>query len=106
MTVKLLIDSTTDLPAEWLAKWDIPVLAAFVNFGDESFPDDGKSLSKPEFYRRLAHGKGLPTTAAPSAGVTQQLMRQQLDKAEHLVAFAVASQFSSIYNTMRLAAQE
>jgi DegV family protein with EDD domain len=106
MTVKLLVDSTTDLPAEWLAKWDIPVLAAFVNFGDESFPDDGIALPRPEFYRRLESGKGLPTTSAPAPGTAQKLMRQQLEKAEHLVAFALASQFSSIYNTMRLAAQE
>ncbi len=105
MTVKLLVDSTTDLPAEWLAKWDIPVLAAYVNFGDESFPDDGVALPRPEFYRRLEMGKGLPTTSAPAPGMAQKLMRQQLEKAEHVVAFALASQFSSIYNTMRLAAE-
>src|SRR5258708_16267374 len=106
MTVKLLVDSTTDLPAEWLAKWDIPVVAAYVNFGDESFPDDGIALPRHEFYRRLEMGKGLPTTSAPAPGMAQKLMRQQLGKAEHVVAFAVASQFSSIYNTMRLAAEE
>jgi DegV family protein with EDD domain len=33
-------------------------------------------------------------------------MRQQLDKAEHVVFFAVASAFSSLYNTVRLAAQQ
>jgi DegV family protein with EDD domain len=105
-TVKLMVDSTTDLPPEWLAKWDIPVLTAYVNFGEESFPDDGISLTRAEFYRRLATARVLPKTSAPSPGMAQQLLRRQLEKAEHVVAFIVASQFSSLYNTVRLAAQD
>ncbi len=105
-TVKLMVDSTTDLPPEWLAKWDIPVLTAYVNFGDESFPDDGVSLTRAEFYRRMVVSRVLPKTSAPSPGQAQQLLQRQLDKAEHVVAFVVASQFSSLYNTVRLAAQD
>jgi DegV family protein with EDD domain len=104
--VKLMVDSTTDLPPEWLAKWDIPVLTAYVNFGEESFPDDGVSLTRTEFYRRLAVARVLPKTSAPSPGMAQQILRRQLEKAEHVVAFIVASQFSSLYNTVRLAAQD
>jgi len=104
--VKLIVDSTTDLPLEWLAHWDIPVLAVYVNFGEESFLDDGIALPKAEFYRRLAASRSLPTTSAPAPGVAQQLMRRQLDNAEHVVFFTVASRFSSLYNTVRLAAQD
>lgn len=104
--VKLIADSTCDLPPEWVARWDIAILHVYVNFGSESFPDDGIALPRAEFYRRLVAGKGLPTTAAPSPGTAQVLIEKQLAKAEHVVAFAVASQFSSVYNTLRLAAQE
>lgn len=104
--VKLIVDSTNDLPAEWLARWDVAVLTAFVNFGEESFLDDGIALPKAEFYRRLTTSRVLPSTAAPAPGMAKQLIRQQLEKAEHVVAFTVASQFSSIYNIVRLAAQE
>jgi DegV family protein with EDD domain len=38
--------------------------------------------------------------------MAQQLLQQQLDKAEHVVAFGVASRLSSLYNTIRLAAQD
>jgi DegV family protein with EDD domain len=104
--VKLIVDSTNDLPAEWLARWDVGVLNCYVNFGDESFLDDGIALPKAEFYRRLTTSRVLPSTAAPAPGTAQQLIRQQLEKAEHVVAFTVASQFSSIYNIVRLAAEE
>src|SRR5712664_3132537 len=98
--VKLIVDSTSDLPPEWLTHWDIPVLAVYVNFGEESFLDDGIALPKAEFYRRLAGSRALPTTSAPAPGVAEQLMRRQLDKAEHVVFFTVASHFSSLYNTV------
>lgn len=104
--VKLIADSTCDLPPVWVARWDVAILPVYVNFGSESFPDDGIALPRPEFYRRLMAGKGLPTTSAPSPGIAQTLIEKQLGKAEHVVAFAVASQFSSVYNTFRLAAQE
>ncbi len=104
--VKLIVDSTTDLPPEWLAHWDIPVLAVYVNFGEESFLDDGIALPRAEFYRRLAASRALPTTSAPPSGVAQRLMKKQLEQAEHVVFFTVASTFSSLYNTVRLAAQE
>jgi DegV family protein with EDD domain len=104
--VKLIVDSTNDLPSEWLVRWDVAVLTAFVNFGEESFLDDGIALPKAEFYRRLTTSRVLPGTAAPAPGTAQQLIRQQLENAEHVVAFTVASQFSSIYNIVRLAAQE
>jgi DegV family protein with EDD domain len=104
--VKLMTDSTCDLPREWLARWDVAVLAVYVNFGTESFLDDGIALPRADFYRRLAASRTLPTTSAPASGVAQDLMRQQLAQAEHLVVFTVASPFSSLYNTVRLTAQE
>src|SRR5262245_542479 len=104
--VKLIVDSTADLPPEWLAHWDIPVLAVYVNFGEESFLDDGIALPRAEFYRRLAASRALPTTSAPPPGVAQQLMQKQLEKAEHVVFFTVASTLSGLYNTVRLAAQD
>jgi DegV family protein with EDD domain len=102
--VKFVVDSITDLPAEWLARWDIPVFGCYVNFGEESFVDI--ELPKPEFYRRLAAASSLPRTSAGAPGVAKALIAKQLENAEHVVAFAVASQLSSIYNTIRLAAEE
>ncbi|MEP7287203.1 MAG: DegV family protein [Chloroflexota bacterium] len=103
--VKIVADSTCDLPPEWVARWDIRLLYPYVNFDDESFIDDGKALPKSEFYKRLAAGKGLPKTAAFAPGTAQEVIAQQLETAEHVVAFAVASHLSSIYNTIRLAAE-
>ncbi len=103
--VKIVVDSPSDLPAEWIKQWDIAVVPAFVNFGQESIPDDGVTLSRAEFYRRLADAKELPGTSAPPAAIAEQIISDQLAKAEQVVVFTVASQFSSLYNSMRVAAE-
>ncbi len=103
--VKFVVDSTCDFPAEWAARWDIEVVPAFVNFEHESFPDDGVALPRTEFYRRMAASSKLPTTAAMPPGLAQEAIHKQLARAEHVVVFTLAAQFSGIYNTMVLAAK-
>jgi DegV family protein with EDD domain len=104
--VGLVTDSSGDVPSEWLARLNVPVIPAFINIGEESYPDDGIALPHDEFYRRLALAKPLPTTSAPPPGLAQEILRRALDEAEHVVAITVAAPFSSIHNTVRLAAQQ
>jgi DegV family protein with EDD domain len=104
--IKFVCDSAADLPAAWRARWEISVIPVFVNFGAESFPDDGVSLTHDEFYRRLAESKVTPTTSAPSAGVAADVLRQALSEADHVIAFTISPAVSSTYNAVRLAAQQ
>jgi DegV family protein with EDD domain len=103
--VKVLVDSPADIPPAWVQRLDIGVIPAFVNFGAESFADDGLALTRADFYRRLAEAKTLPTTSAPPAATAEKIMTDYLEKAEHLIVFTVARQFSSLYNSIRLAAE-
>ncbi|MBO9308238.1 MAG: DegV family protein [Chloroflexi bacterium] len=104
--IKFVCDSAIDLPAAWRARWNISLIPVFVNFGDESFPDDGVSLTHDEFYRRLAESKVPPTTSAPSAGVAADVLSQALSEANHVIAFTISSAVSSTYNAVRLAARQ
>ena len=103
---RVVVDSTADLPSEWLAHYDIRVIPAYVNFGTESFPDDGVALTHAEFYRRVAETRGHPTTAAPSLGVTLEILRTALEGVEQVLALTISSSFSGINNVFNLAAKE
>ncbi len=103
--VKIIVDSPSDIPPEWRAKWDIAVIPAFITFGMESYPDDDSALPKAAFYKRLAESKTLPGTAAPPADLAEAIIRAQLAGAEQVIVFTVAHQFSSLYNSIRLAGQ-
>jgi DegV family protein with EDD domain len=102
--VKIAVDSPSDLPPAWREKWKIAMIPCFVNFGTEGFPDDGVSLTRAEFYRRLAEAKTLPTTSAPPSETAEEILRGHLADTEQVIVFTVAQQFSSLYNSIRLAA--
>ncbi len=104
-TIKIVTDSTADLDPRWVERYDIQIVPAFVNFEDESFPDDGIAITRPDFYVRLAQTSKLPTTAAPPPGLAEEAFRKALEGADHVVALSVAAALSSIYDGMALAAR-
>lgn len=101
--IKIAVDSPCDLPPDWVKKWNIAVIPAFVVFGTESFPDDG-TLTREQFYKRLAEAKTLPGTSAPPSDMAEGILKQHLADAEQVIVFTVAHEFSSLYNSIRLAA--
>jgi DegV family protein with EDD domain len=105
MTIRVVTDSTSDVDAKWLDAYNIRVVPAFIQFGDESFADDGEEMPPAEFYRRLAASETLPTTSAPSVGLTEQVLREALDEAEHVISISLSANISGINNVMNLAAQ-
>jgi len=104
--IAIVVDSAADIPAALVERWKITVIPAFINFGPESYPDDGVAMPRSEFYRRLAEAKVMPTTSAMPLGLAVEAYIKALERAERLLVFAVASSLSSIYNTLALAAAQ
>ena len=67
MTVRIVTDSTADLPLEFAHALGISVVPLSVIFGEEVFRE-GVEISHDLFYDKLVSGKELPTTSAPSVG--------------------------------------
>jgi DegV family protein with EDD domain len=104
-SVKIIADSIADLDPQWLEQYDIRIVPAFVNFGDESFPDDGVSLTREEFYARLEQAGELPTTSAPPPGIAEAAFEDALSTADHVIALTVSADLSSINESLTLAAR-
>ena len=64
MPIKIVTDSTCDLPEEIVAQHGITVVPLYINFGSESYLD-GVDLSREAFYARLPDCDPPPTTAMP-----------------------------------------
>lgn len=103
-TVKIVTDSTADLDTKWVKEYDIRVIPAFVNFGEESFADDGIAITRQAFYVRLKEAPELPTTSAPPPGISESAFRELLEDADHVIALTVAASLSGIHGGMVLAA--
>jgi DegV family protein with EDD domain len=100
--IRFVTDSTCDIPAELVAQWKIGVVPCFVNYGDNSYADDGRELNRDTFYQQLPSIRPHPTTAAPPPGLAEQIIRETAQDADHLIVITAPAKLSAIYNTMRL----
>jgi len=69
--VKIVTDSSCDLPQDLVDELGIEIVPLTVRFGDDEFVDRVQ-LSTTEFWARSAASDKLPETAAPSPGAFQQ----------------------------------
>jgi fatty acid-binding protein DegV len=64
MTVKVVTDSTADLPAEIARELDITVVPAYINIKGHSYRD-GVDITQDEVYRELVESDTPITTSQP-----------------------------------------
>lgn len=106
MTIRVVTDSTCDLPEATRAAHDITVIPLFINIGPQSYRD-GVDLSRQEFYRQLPHYPHHPTTAAPSLGMFRETYERLADEgATEVLSIHISSSLSSTVDAARLAAQQ
>lgn len=106
MKIGLVTDSTADIPVEVQGQYGIEVVPALINIGGRSY-EDGREITREEFYTRLPGLKPPPTTSAPSVGAFQVKYEKLLrEGAERVVSIHAANSLSGIFNAARLAAQE
>ncbi len=101
--VRLVTDSTADIPAELAAELGITVVPLQVIFGSESFRD-GVDLSSEEFFRKLPEAEELPTTSQPSIGEFQEVYRRLAEETDHVLSIHLSSGFSGTVGAAEQAA--
>ena len=102
--VKIVTDSTADIPEELATELEITIVSCNVHFGLEAYRD-GLDLSKEEFYARLKTSPTLPTTSAPAAGLFEAIYRKLASETDQILSIHLASALSAIYNSACLGAE-
>ena len=102
MPIRLVTDSTCDLPPDVVLRYGVLVVPAVLNMEGKSYRD-GTDISRADYYARLPGLKTLPTTAAPAAGEFEAVYRQCGDA--EVVSVQLASQLSGMFNAARLGAE-
>jgi DegV family protein with EDD domain len=104
MTVRIVTDSTCDLPPEVIAEHKIAVVPLYINFGTESYRD-GVDLTRDQFYARLPESHPSPTTSAPgTAAIVEHYQRLIADGASGIVSIHIGSSLSNVFNVAQMAA--
>ncbi len=101
--VRIVTDSTADIPAELIADLGITVIPLQIIFGSETFRD-GVDLTAEQFFERLPQEKELPTTSQPSVGEFQQAYEALAEETDRVLSIHLSEKFSGTINSARQAA--
>jgi len=102
--IGFVTDSTSDIPVEEAAKYEIGIVPAMIIFGGKSLRD-GVDISRSELYRRMATDRLLPTTSSPSVGAFEDTFESMLTRGfQKVLSIHPASNLSGIFNSARVAA--
>ena len=106
MQIGLLTDSNSDLPQDFIQRYNIEVIPNTLVLEGRGYLD-GIEISRSEFYQRLPDLKQTPTTAAPSQTEFSARYRKLFTAGcEHIIGIFTAEKLTAIPDIARLAGNE
>ena len=106
MNIRIVTDSTCDLPEEIVSQHSITVIPMMINVGEKSFLD-GVDLTRSEFYAQLPKFNPYPKTAAPGPEVFTQVFERLADEgAQAILSIHISETLSAAVNSARIAAEQ
>ncbi|MBO5574414.1 MAG: DegV family protein [Clostridium sp.] len=103
MSIRIIIDSTTDVSPE--AQQQMEVVPLTVSFGEEEYLD-GVDLTREDFYRKLEAGQILPKTSQPSPEAFARVYDRIRQEGNEGILITVSSALSGTYQSACIAAEE
>ena len=100
--IKLITDSTCDLPKDVLEKNNIEVMPLLINFGEESYLD-GIEISQDELFEKIESGNIFPTTAQVTPNRFLEVFENAKKNNEILILVLISSVMSGTYQSACLA---
>ena len=105
MAVRVVTDSTSDLPHQVAQELGVVVVPLNIHFGTEQYRD-GIDINTDEFYRRLIQGPVFPTTSQPSPGAFIEAYNTLAEETDEIISIHISSKLSRTFNSALLATQQ
>jgi len=104
MTIRIVTDSTCDLPSEIVEEHGISVVPLYIHIGSESYLD-GVDITRQEFYTRLPEYDAFPQTAVPGPQQFSDVYaRLAGEGATEILSIHISPSLSAVVNSARIAA--
>jgi DegV family protein with EDD domain len=105
MKIALVTDSTADIPQRLVDQYDIHVVPNVLILDGVSV-EDGKGISRKEFYEQLPSMQTFPTTSTASLGTYQSIYENIFKSGvDTILSIHISEHLSGIINTARVAAK-
>ena len=105
MNIKILSDSTCDLPQELLEKYNITMVPLCVIKDGQGY-SDGINITPAEIFDHVANGGDLCSTAAINIGEYADWFAKYASDYDGVIHINLSAEFSSCHQNARLAAAE
>lgn len=106
MTIRIVTDSTCDLPQSVIAELEITILPLYINIGDKGYLD-GVEITRREFYTNLRDYSNHPTTGAPGVDAfTRAYEELAAEGATQILSIHISESLSAISSIAEAAANE
>jgi len=102
VAVKVITDSTSDLPSDIAANLNISVVPIYVRFGDSIYRH-GIDMTDDEFYARIMTSPVHPATSQPAPEDFIRVYNKSLEESERIISIHISSKLSGTYNSALLA---
>ena len=101
--IRIVTDSTADLPEEMVQELGITVVPSIVRFGDEVL-HEGVDITNAEFYHRITVDPEHPSTSQPSPGEFVEAYQGIAAEADEIISIHLSSDLSGTIESATLAA--
>ncbi len=105
MTIRVVTDSTCDLPLEIVNQYGISVVPVYIDIGSESYLD-GVTITRQDFYAGLPDYDPFPKTAVPGPGQFSEIYTRLANEgATDILSIHISPSLSGVVNSARIAAE-
>lgn len=103
MTIKLVTDSTCDLPPTLLNDLQIQVVPINIQFGAQTYKEN-LTITPDIFYQKIAENELLPKTSQPAVGEFVEMYSALAETADEILSIHLTSKLSGTYQSAKLSA--
>ena len=100
--IKIITDSTLDLPSDLIKEKDIEVLPLLINFGEESYLD-GVEINTKEMLEKVEKENIFPTTAQITPNRFEEVFNKYLSEGYKILTILLSSEMSGTYQSACIA---
>ncbi|MBU8907052.1 DegV family protein [Desertibacillus haloalkaliphilus] len=103
--LKIVTDSTADIPTSIIEELDITVVPLNVTFSEGKTYEDGVDLTPAQFYQKLAEEDTIPTTSQPTPFQFEQVYERLGQEGEdvEILSIHLSSKMSGTYQAATIA---
>ncbi|UCZ51775.1 DegV family protein [Bacillus shivajii] len=104
--VKIVTDSTADIPKNIVEDLNISVVPLKVHFGEETY-EDGVDLNASQFYEKLRGASQIPTTSQPTPHQFEAEYRRIHEESpeDDIISIHLSSKLSGTFQSAYIASQ-